>query len=93
MKKTFLDTFQPTFDLDQVPDHAHIIKEEDENLKPSPIIANKNMHFKYKLRQPELPTSHFNTLKAEEPPAQTQLPPRDRSGTRVIHQNKYLNIK
>lgn len=50
MKKTFLDTFQPTFDLDQVPENTQIIKEEDENLKPSPIIANKNMHFKYKLR-------------------------------------------
>lgn len=61
MKKTFLDTFQPTFDLDQVPGNTDIIKEEDETPKPSPIIANKNMHFKYKLRQPELPTGHFNT--------------------------------
>jgi len=27
---------------------------EDSNTKPSPIIANKNIHFKYKLRQPEI---------------------------------------
>ena len=51
MKKTFLDTFQPTFEI-QKADPISIKEEENpaSNTKPSPIIANKNMHFKYKLR-------------------------------------------